>query len=287
MSAESEVVRRQVLTAWRSGRLAHAYLIHGPGSAAEEAALAVAAVLLCEGHRGCGTCQGCRMTSRRVHPDLLDVRPGGKSSSIGVEQVREAIEFVARKSYLGGRKVVILHQADRMTPEAANAFLKTLEEPAGQTTLLLLTERASALPETVLSRCQMLRVTGETAAGRSRIAPEEKKRLWELLQAAVRQRDPIMAAAVAQRLVERAEELVESSGGEGTAGTGGGGRGERRRAVLALLEEICVNGDAGADSAGEGDSEWLQWVARVERLDLLLNRYVDERVALEDILLGD
>lgn len=106
-------------------------------------------------------------TSLGGHPDLLLVKPelkkdktdGGKTKdSIGVDQIRAIRDFLELKSHRGGSRVIIVSPADLLTPEAANALLKTLEEPPSGSVIVLVIERLTRLPATVISRCQRVTV---------------------------------------------------------------------------------------------------------------------------------
>ena len=140
----------------------HAYLV-----VSEEAAEAnlfnrvLAAALLCseaELKKPCGACKGCRAYRQGAHGDLMIlVREEGKRA-IGIEQVRSATRFLQQTALYGERKVLLVQEADLMTPAAANSLLKTLEEPSGSSLLLLSTAAAWRLPPTVRSRCQTLRL---------------------------------------------------------------------------------------------------------------------------------
>jgi len=96
-----------------------------------------------------------------IHPDLFHLRPTGKARIITVEKTRELISIINRTSNQGGCKVAIIHEADRMRKEAANAFLKTLEEPPPDTFILLTTSRPYSLLATIRSRCLLVRLPKE------------------------------------------------------------------------------------------------------------------------------
>jgi len=129
------------------GRLHHAVLILGQSvEQNQDAALALAQCLL------------SLEKSRFDHPDLFDLRPTGKARIITVEKTRELIATLNRTSNQGGSKVAIIHEADRMRKESANAFLKTLEEPPAGTYLLLLSTKPYSLLATIRSRCLMARL---------------------------------------------------------------------------------------------------------------------------------
>jgi len=104
----------------------------------------------------CGTCAPCRLFLAGSHPDISRVSPEEEGKSISIEQIRALREFNALSSYGGGHKIVLIEPAERMTTAAANALLKTLEEPSGKTLMMLVTTRPSSLPATVRSRCQRL-----------------------------------------------------------------------------------------------------------------------------------
>jgi DNA polymerase-3 subunit delta' len=99
-----------------------------------------------------------------AHPDCFHLRPAGKSRQIGADPTRELIGKVQVSASAGGQKVALLHECDRMNTAAANVFLKTLEEPPANTTLLLLTTRPHALLPTIRSRCQLFRFGSAGAA---------------------------------------------------------------------------------------------------------------------------
>lgn len=163
---------------------AHALLIHGPAGVGHlEFALLLAQATLCEDPaaarpgRPCGRCASCHLVATRVHPDLLLVLPDAlrvqlgwvddddsklskadakPSRDIRVEQVRQAIAWSQQTSGRGRGKVLLLHPADALNGPAANALLKTLEEPPGRLRLLLTSADPERLLPTVRSRCQRL-----------------------------------------------------------------------------------------------------------------------------------
>lgn len=134
-----------------TGSLHHALLFHGKdlGELERQAHdLAGKALLMPEESSG--------------HPDLFHLRPSGKMRIISVDKTRALISELNRSSNQGGAKVAILHEADRMKKAAANAFLKTLEEPPPSTFLFLLTTRPYSILPTILSRCLQVRTTKES-----------------------------------------------------------------------------------------------------------------------------
>ncbi len=115
--------------------------------------------ILCEAQvevRPCGTCWSCHQFASGRHPDLHFLQSA--SGRIGVDEIRELADELTLTSHRGGRKVGWLPQAERMTDAAANAFLKTLEEPPGPTVFILETGRPLGLKATIRSRCEKLRI---------------------------------------------------------------------------------------------------------------------------------
>jgi DNA polymerase-3 subunit delta' len=173
-----------------SGRIAHAYLFVGPEHVGRATtARAFAQALNCEttaplaplpragegarrageGSPPCGQCRPCRLIAEDKHPDVEYVTVGGvcdesdhrdhstdNSRDIRICQVRRLERVISRTTVEARTRVIIVDPADAMTVEAANAFLKTLEEPAPNTVLVLLTTREEALRETVRSRCRRI-----------------------------------------------------------------------------------------------------------------------------------
>src|SRR5215475_7988935 len=148
-------------TAHEQGRMPHALLIHeAPGTGGDWLATWAAALVLCERGKAapCGDCTACRRIASLHHPDVNWVRLQEDSRQIRIEQVRELAAELALTSHSGGYKVAILTPADALNRFAANALLKTLEEPSPRTLLILVATQPSRLPPTVISRCQRLRV---------------------------------------------------------------------------------------------------------------------------------
>lgn len=145
-----------VLTrALAAGKLAHAYIFEGiEGCGKKKTALALARSIFCSGRDGCGTCPACRKVAALQHPDLHVLEPDG--AFIKIDQIRALQKDLSYRPFEAEKKVAIVEAADRMNPAAANAFLKTLEEPPGNALLILLTANIEAILPTILSRCQRL-----------------------------------------------------------------------------------------------------------------------------------
>ncbi|MBN2301912.1 MAG: hypothetical protein JXN60_05290 [Lentisphaerae bacterium] len=139
-------------------RLAQAYVVEGNtrGNALDLVAK-MTQLIFCETTgtvRPCLECRGCRNALTCTHPDIHWVEPQKKSRKISIDQVRNLQRKVYQTAYSSDWKVCVIAGADCMTAEAANAFLKTLEEPPGKSLFLLLTDRPQALLPTIVSRCQ-------------------------------------------------------------------------------------------------------------------------------------
>jgi len=156
--------------------LGHALLIHGPRGIGKLAfATALAQALLCEGSgRAGGACEVCpacvwfaagnHPDIRRVEPESLAAKPSGEeqpaekgsSDQITVDQIRALADFVGASGHRGRAKVILVHPAEALNLNAANALLKSLEEPPAGTIFLLVAHRPSYLPATVRSRCRQV-----------------------------------------------------------------------------------------------------------------------------------
>jgi DNA polymerase-3 subunit delta' len=170
---------RVLTAAVRHDRMSHAYLFVGPhGVGREMVARRLAAALLCTGRTPdqeafevCGTCSGCARVDRMLHPDVHVCLPEAESvrrgwltwdedrkpsTDIKVEQIRALRDEMRMTAFEGGWRVAIFPHAERMRVEAANALLKTLEEPLPRTLLVLCAPDKGAVLETLRSRCQRI-----------------------------------------------------------------------------------------------------------------------------------
>lgn len=143
--------------AFIQNRLSHAYLLSGmPGIGKTNFAREFSALLLCDNKTACGKCRGCALMRAGTHPDFLVIEPQEKTHSIKIDQIRELSEKLSRTAQCGGYQVVIISPADAMPVQAANALLKTLEEPIGKVIFFLIDHQQHYLPTTIMSRCQKL-----------------------------------------------------------------------------------------------------------------------------------
>lgn len=156
----------------RHGRLAHAYLFIGATAEQSEAvAMTLAKTVNCQRPKlseegrafdSCDECSSCRRIAEANHPDIQWLRPESKLRLILIDQVQELLQTIYLKPAEAGHKVVVIAGADRMTHQAANALLKTLEEPPPKSVLILTTTDAGRVLETITSRCLRLNFTAET-----------------------------------------------------------------------------------------------------------------------------
>jgi len=158
------MIRRAV----RADRLHHANLFHGPaGVGKHTTARALAAWMNCtgraaEGDDACGACRSCRLMESGNHPDMVEVKPDGQY--IKIDQVRALQQLTRFRPHEAKRRVILIDQAEALREEAANALLKTLEEPTGDTVFFLVTSQAHLLLSTIRSRCQPVQFAALKAA---------------------------------------------------------------------------------------------------------------------------
>jgi DNA polymerase-3 subunit delta' len=147
--------------AWKGGRMAHAYFFTGPAGIGKlAAARALALGLHCDAapFDACGTCESCRTIAAGTHGDVRMIAgPVKDRRDVSIDQIRALQRELGFRSMSPHPKVGIVNDAHLLTPAAQNALLKTLEEPAGDSVLVLIGVNAAALTPTVLSRCQRVR----------------------------------------------------------------------------------------------------------------------------------
>ncbi len=184
----------------------------------------------------CGECRACRMIAEGKHPDVETMTIGGlcdesehkdhskdKSQEIRICQVRRLEHIIYRAPFEGRVRVVIVDPADALTAQAANAFLKTLEEPPEHVVMILVTAREATLPETVRSRCRRIAFGG---AGREQIESALRER-WEA--------EPETAARLARLAQGRLGWAVDALKDDGAL--------DEREEVLDEIEELMAGGD--------------------------------------------
>lgn len=155
-------------TAWsqlanyiEQNRIPQALLIYGnKGLGKHKLVKQFANSLLClssqANHLPCGKCQSCILFDAETHPDFIIIEPEEAGKAIGIAVIRQLISKLALKPQYEKQRVVVINPAHSLNNASANAFLKYLEEPTERTSLILITEKPSRLPATILSRCQKL-----------------------------------------------------------------------------------------------------------------------------------
>ncbi len=194
---------KRLRAAYRSQRFAHAHIFWGPeGVGKLRTALGLAQMLVCQGDEPpCGECEACRKVERMSHPDVRivlaatpvedlrryvqtphDVIQELPGASIGIDRIRDLRAEAAKASVERGRRVLVIREAERMTEEAAQAALKTIEEPSEETYIVLTTTDPSRILPTIRSRCQSLRFAplpeafiASVVSERLSVGPEEAR----------------------------------------------------------------------------------------------------------------
>lgn len=149
----------------RQEKFPHAILLTGSkGLGKARLAALFAAGVLCKASDAepCGSCEACQLVGGGAHGDFRWVRPEEGKRAIGVDAIRASVSFMQQTPGYGSHKILVVEPAEAMTTAAANALLKTLEEPPGQALLILVSHRPGELPATIRSRCQRFNVAHPT-----------------------------------------------------------------------------------------------------------------------------
>lgn len=269
-----------------SGRLHHALLFSGPkGVGKRSVALSLAAAMNClEREPGqfappCGRCNSCYKMAAGLHPDLVVVAP--EKTTIKIGQIRQLVRTLRLAPFEGRFRIIVLEDAHTMSIEAANALLKTLEEPSARTRLILVTDQAHRLLDTIISRCQRV-VFGALSRGdvlsllERRVAGDEALASWRGDRATIE-----LAAGYGEGSVGRALEVLE----RGLLGT--------RRELLGALEGVDGRRPQHwLETAQALGGSWGQREQFTHRLEMLIVLYRDAlRLTLggdsDDLVNGD
>lgn len=165
-----ENAKKLLFLALKNDKIAHGYLFIGPPNLGKiKTAVEFAKSLECQekiNHIACGKCRHCSLTESRVNPDVLFTEPikskgadgnPAEEKAISIDQVREIGHHLSLFPYDSKHKIAIVNQAHKFSEQAANAFLKTLEEPRGNSVIILIAENDRFLPKTLVSRVQKIR----------------------------------------------------------------------------------------------------------------------------------
>ncbi len=246
---------RELQTLLSEGRLPHALLFTGKdGIGKKLVGQILAAAILCgHEHAPCGVCDNCRAMQAGAHPDYYELVPEvrGKSSRIiRIEAIREMQMVVSRSAVQAGRRVVLIDDADTMNEPAANSLLKTLEEPEGQVTFILIAADRSSLLDTIVSRCMPLAFG---TLSKEQLQQELAKRQWPA------------------DMVMKLSNLADGSLGQALKLSQHGGL-ELRDDALAFLQalpELAMQ-KLWAEAASKGEMEREQLVEWVMYVNMLL-----------------
>lgn len=162
-------------------KISHAYLFSGPANPAKEkTARTFGQLLNCQSvladGEPCGECLSCRQTLKRIHPDFLWLELTAEDFDSQINLIRNLIGWLSLKPALDRRKVAVINRLENFSFEAQSSLLKTLEEPAGQTVLVIISDCPDLLPKTIVSRCQEMKFPVLPAVG------NQQKELTELIK---------------------------------------------------------------------------------------------------------
>lgn len=196
------------------GRVPHAYLFSGPvGAPLLDTATALAAALNCQHTKGepCGECDACAKIIAGIHPDVVTLVREGAANIVPIESVRnQVIARIGLPPHEADVRVFVVEEATAMAPPAANALLKTLEEPPTRTLFVLCTSAPEQLLPTIRSRCQRVRFGG--GAGLVDADPVRAERIAKLgAELASDRHDPTLPVRVAEAKGDAAPVLVAAA----------------------------------------------------------------------------
>lgn len=199
-----EQIINHLKSAVKLNKVSHAYILSGEkGSGKKTVANAFARMLQCEGEgeKPCGTCRSCRQAESNNHPDIIRIIHE-KPNTISIDDIREQlVGDIQIKPYQSKYKIYIVPDAEKMTVQAQNALLKTIEEPPAYAVILFLTTNASSFLPTILSRCVVLTM---------KPVPDEEVRHYLMEHVEVPDYQADIAVAFAQGNIGKAVQLATS-----------------------------------------------------------------------------
>ena len=156
--AGNERIRDAVTSAVAEKRIPHAILLEGDkGTGRHTLMQFLSRAAVCDGENApCGECRGCHLAKTGTHPDITVVTPEDGKKNIAVSQIRDLRTEAYVKPHMAARRVFVIDKADSMNEQAQNALLKVLEEPPADIIFILIAESATALLDTIISRCTVL-----------------------------------------------------------------------------------------------------------------------------------
>lgn len=245
-----EVFRRTL----RTEKTAHSYLFEGiSGCGRKKTAMALIQALFCTvlPDDACGECPSCRKVAGGNHADIHFIEPLPDKRDISIDQLRSMQRELSLRPYEAPRKACIIEPAERMSVNAANSLLKTLEEPPGNALIILLTENAGMLLPTIRSRCQLIRF--------SHLSPEHVRSLLE--------RSGISAGTASLLAPMAGGSMQQALGLDNESLTA------RREVLLTLLDHLDLNRIATVFDSSEELSKNRD--ETLEALDMMLSFFRD------------
>jgi len=210
-----ERVVAQLRRAIERDRVPHAYLFSGPrGAPLYDTAIALAMALCCQRARGegCGECDACAKIATAIHPDVVTLVREGAAQIVPIENIRnQVIARMGMPPHEGEVRVFIIEEATSLAPPAANALLKTLEEPPARTLFVMCTTAPEQLLPTIRSRCQRVRFAGGTAVA-SDAEPAKLERIAALgAELANDRHEPSLPVRIAEAKGEAGPVLIAAA----------------------------------------------------------------------------
>ncbi|MBU0533669.1 MAG: DNA polymerase III subunit delta' [Candidatus Omnitrophica bacterium] len=156
-----EIAKKVLKSAIKENKVHHSYLFFGPeGCGKKDTALEFIKVLNCldkKNDEACDSCSSCKKSIKNVHPDVMWVSASGAKQVIGINAIRQLEHFTQLKSLEVKYKIALIERPEKLTKEAGNCFLKTLEEPPRNVIIILLTAFPDKILPTIVSRCQKIK----------------------------------------------------------------------------------------------------------------------------------
>lgn len=206
--------REQLYAYIDNERIPHALILSGrEGVGKLLLAEQLSRLLLCDnpaGHQACGLCHACKLIKAGTHPDFIAINPEEEGKAISVDRVRSLEQTLTLKPHYAKYRVVLIYPAHKLNRNAANALLKTLEEPGDNNIFLLVTEQLESLPATIRSRCQKIQVptpeeNESTIWLKERLPSKDVARLIKISAGS-----PLNALTLSEGEVEKDYALLES-----------------------------------------------------------------------------